>query len=206
MSNRSRATREDTASLRTAARGADAVVLTRGSGGDPRPDAQERIDHGGLRNLLTALDGARPRITLMTSLHATRGDVPGHTPWKRRCERLLRASGLPNTIVRPGWFDQAAPTRRRLVLHQGGRAGGAISSDQLAETLVRTLLTDTTLNATFELIAAEGEDPSPSDWTDLFAPLRSDTSGNPDGLLDPDDLPLEAEPARGLADFDAIRP
>nr|WP_299540831.1 hypothetical protein [uncultured Streptomyces sp.] len=66
-------------------------------------------------------------------------------------------------MVRPGWFDQAAPTRRRLVLHQGGRADGAISSDQLAETLVRTLLTDTTLNTTFELIATEGEDPSPSD-------------------------------------------
>ncbi len=49
------------------------------------------------------------------------------------------------------------------MLHQGGRADGAISSDQLAETLVRTLLTDTTLNTTFELIATEGEDPSPSD-------------------------------------------
>jgi uncharacterized protein YbjT (DUF2867 family) len=25
--------------------------------------------------------------------------------WKRRGERLVRASGLPYTIVRPGWFD-----------------------------------------------------------------------------------------------------
>ena len=37
----------------------------------------------------------------MTSIYATRSDLPGATPWKRRSERLLRASGLPYTIVHP---------------------------------------------------------------------------------------------------------
>ena len=39
--------------------------------------------------------------------------------WKRRAERLVRASGLPYTIVRPGWFDYNRPDQLRLVLLQG---------------------------------------------------------------------------------------
>ena len=111
---------DDPASLRRAARGADALVLTHGSGGDP--ETRRRVDYGGVRNLLQVLDGARPRVALMTSVYATRSDIPGNSPWKRRSERLLRASGLPYTIVRPGWFDDAGPTQRHLVLEQGAFA------------------------------------------------------------------------------------
>ncbi|SCD80655.1 Uncharacterized conserved protein YbjT, contains NAD(P)-binding and DUF2867 domains [Streptomyces sp. BpilaLS-43] len=197
---------EDPASLRNAVVGADAIILTHGSGGDPRPDAREHIDYGGVRNILTALDGARPRLALMTSIYATRDDVPGANPWKRRSERLLRASGLPYTIVRPGWFDHAGPTQRRLVLEQGGTADGGIASDQIAETLVRCLLTDTALSKTFELIAAEGEEPSDqADWAGLFGALEGDGPSATDGALDPAGLPVEAEPQRIRADLDAIR-
>jgi uncharacterized protein YbjT (DUF2867 family) len=194
---------EDPASLRRAVDKADAFILAHGSGGDPRPDARAHVDYGGVRNILHALDGARPRVALMTSIYATRSDVPGATPWKRRSERLLRASGLPYTIVRPGWFDHAGPTQRRLVLEQGGTGDGGISRDQIAETLVRSLLTDTALGKTFELIAVEGEEPS--DWVQLFGALRGDEPGSVDGVLDPADLPVEAEPQAVRADLDAVR-
>ncbi|MCX5395690.1 SDR family oxidoreductase [Streptomyces sp. NBC_00102] len=194
---------EDPASLRSAVRGVDAIVFTHGSGGDPRPDAREHIDYGGVRNVLSVLDGARPRVALMTSVYATRTDVPNASPWKRRSERLLRAAGLPYTIVRPGWFDHAGPTQRRLVLEQGGTIDGGIASEQIAETLVRSLLTDTALGKTFELIAEEGNEPS--DWTGLFAPLKADAPHALDGALDPADLPVEAEPARLRADLTVIR-
>jgi uncharacterized protein YbjT (DUF2867 family) len=194
---------EDSASLRRAVDGADAIVLTYGSGGDSRPDARTHVDYGGVRNILQALDGARPRVALMTSIYATRSDIPGATPWKRRSERLLRASGLPYTIVRPGWFDIVGPTQRRLVLEQEGTGDGGISRDQIAETLVRSLLAGTASGKTFELIAAEGEEQS--DWVELFSALRSDESGSVDGVLDPADLPVEAEPQAVRADFDAIR-
>ncbi|MFF4259356.1 SDR family oxidoreductase [Streptomyces sp. NPDC001663] len=194
---------EDPASLHHAVSGADAIVLTHGSGGDSRPDARAHVDYGGVRNILEALDGAQPRVALMTSVYATRSDIPGATPWKRRSERLLRASGLPYTIVRPGWFDHTGPTQRRLVLEQGGTADGGIARDQIAETLVRSLLTGTALGKTFELIATEGEEPS--DWTGLFGALKSDESGSVDGVLDPADLPVEAEPQAGRADLDAVR-
>ena len=190
---------EDTATLQRAVGGADAVVLTHGSGGDP--ETRRRIDYGGVRNLLRALDGALPRVALMTSIYATRSDIPGNSPWKRRSERLLRASGLPYTIVRPGWFDDAGPTQRRLVLEQGGTVDGGITRDQIAETLIRSLLTSTALGKTFELIATEGE--VQSDWPELFDTLRSDLPGSVNGVLDPADLPVEAEPQEVRADLDA---
>ncbi|MDT0549994.1 MULTISPECIES: SDR family oxidoreductase [Streptomyces] len=192
---------EDPASLRGAVSAVDAIVLTHGSGGDP--DTRRRVDYGGVRNLLQALDGARPRVALMTSIYATRSDIPGNSPWKRRSERLLRASGLPYTIVRPGWFDHAGPAQRRLVLEQGGTADGGIARDQIAETLVRSLLTGTALGKTFELIATEGEEQS--DWAGLFDTLKNDASGSVDGVLDPADLPVEAEPQAVRADLDAVR-
>ncbi|MER5913937.1 SDR family oxidoreductase [Streptomyces sp. NPDC001982] len=194
---------EDPASLRHAVGGADALGLTHGSGGDPRPDARAHVDYGGVRNILQALDGAQPRVALMTSIYVTRSDIPGATPWKRRSERLLRASSLPYTIVRPGWFDHAGPTQRRLVLEQGGTADGGIARGQIAETLVRSLLTGTALGKTFELTAAEGEEPS--DWAELFGALKSDASGSVDGVLDPADLPVEAEPQAVRADLNDIR-
>ncbi|MEU9314083.1 SDR family oxidoreductase [Streptomyces sp. NPDC048256] len=194
---------EDPASLHAAVQGVDAMVLAHGSGGDARPDARAHVDYGGVRNLLRVLDGARPRVALMTSIYATRSAVPGATPWKRRSERLLRAGGLPYTIVRPGWFDHAGPTQRRLVLEQGGTADGGVARDQIAETLVRSLLTSTALGKTFELTATEGEEAT--DWAELFDTLQTDRSGSVDGVPDPADLPVEAEPQPPRADLDAVR-
>ncbi|MCB8902067.1 MULTISPECIES: SDR family oxidoreductase [unclassified Streptomyces] len=192
---------EDTASLKAAVRGAQAVVLTHGSGGDP--ETRRRVDYGGVRNLLAALDGERPRISLMTSIYSTRDDIPGNSPWKRRSERLVRASGLPYTIVRPGWFDHATETQRHLVLDQGGTADGGVARTQIAETLIRALLEDTALSKTFELTAVEG--PEQTDWSTLFAPLKPDDAGSVDGVLDPHTLPLDAEPADIRADLVAAR-
>ncbi|WP_198655508.1 SDR family oxidoreductase [Streptomyces geranii] len=194
---------EDPATLLSAVGGADAILLTHGSGSDTRRDARAHVDYGGVLNILQALDGAKPRVALMTSIYATRSDIPGATPWKRRSERLLRASGLPYTIVRPGWFDLAGATQRRLVLEQGGTGDGGVARDQIAETLVRSLLTDTALGKTFELIATEGEEPS--DWADLFGALKADESGSVDGVLDPFNLPVESEPPALRADLDAVR-
>ena len=106
---------EDPASLRSAVRGADAIVLTHGSGSDSRADARAHVDYGGVRNILT----------------------------------------------------------------------------------------DTALGKTFELIATEGEEPS--DWVRLFGAPKSDESDSVDGVLDPADLPVEAEPRAVRADLDAVR-
>lgn len=63
---------------------------------------------------------------------------PGHD-WKRRGERLVRASGLGYTIVRPGWFDDNDADQQRLVMLQGDRrwasdpSDGVVSRAQIAQ-------------------------------------------------------------------------
>ena len=105
----------------------DGIVLTLGSDGQGKAGA-EAIDYGGVRNVLAALGDRKARIALMTSIGVTdrvgryNRSTEAHD-WKRRSERLVRASGLPYTIVRPGWFDYNAPDQRRLVLLQGNAPG-----------------------------------------------------------------------------------
>jgi uncharacterized protein YbjT (DUF2867 family) len=116
-------TRPDT--LKAAVDGVDAIVFTHGSDGGGKAGA-ENVDYGGVRNVLAALGGRSVRIALMTAIGVTNreGDYNRRTEahdWKRRGERLVRKSGLPYTIVRPGWFDYNKRDEHRLVLLQGAK-------------------------------------------------------------------------------------
>jgi len=100
-------------------------VFTHGSDGAGKVGA-EQVDYGSVRNVLAALRGRQARIALMTAIGVTNrdGDHNRQTEahdWKRRGERLVRASGLPYTIVRPGWFDYNKRDEHRLVFLQGDR-------------------------------------------------------------------------------------
>ena len=101
--------------------------------------------------------------------------------WKRRSERLVRASGHPYTIVRPGWFDYNTPDQHRLTLLQGDtrQAGdssdGVIARRQIAQVLVASLASDAAVGKTFELVAEHG--PAPKDLDPLFAGLEPDLPG-----------------------------
>jgi uncharacterized protein YbjT (DUF2867 family) len=191
-------------SLAEALAGVDAVVFTHGGNGSP--DQARRIDYGGVAAVLHALDGRQPRMALMTSIGVSRqgrGSVGELLDWKRRSERLVRASGAPYTIVRPGWFDSVGPGDDRLVLAQGDTGNGGIGRDQVAEVLVRSLLTDSAVCRTFELFAEPG--PAPTDWAGLFLPLTPDTVGELDGAGDPDTLPtLGGEPENVRADLSRL--
>jgi len=136
--------------LSTAVDGIDAIVFTLGSDGAGKAGA-ESIDYGGVRNVLRALGSRSARIALMTSIGVTNrtGSYNRSTEahdWKRRSERLVRASGLPYTIVRPGWFDYNSPDEHQSVFLQGDtrQAGdssdGVIARSQIAEVLVHMLL------------------------------------------------------------------
>jgi uncharacterized protein YbjT (DUF2867 family) len=192
---------EQPASLAAAVQDVDAIVFTHGGNGSP--EQARRIDYGGVANVLHALDGRTPRMALMTSIGVSRrgsGSVGELLDWKRRSERLVRASGAPYTIVRPGWFDHVGPGDDRLVLEQRDTGNGGIGRDQLAEVLVRSLLDDAAVGRTFELFADAGA--PPSDWDGLFAALRPDPAGGLDAAADPDTLPpVDGEPAAVQADL-----
>lgn len=185
--------------------GIDAVVFTHGTYGDPA--AAEAVDYGGVRNVLTALGQHRVRVALMTAIGTT--DRKGAHDWKRRAERLVRASGLPYTIVRPAWFDYNQPDQDRLTLLQGDKplvgnsSDGAVARRQIAEVLIRSLGSEAALRKTFELHSETG--PEQEDFDPLFAALETDAEGALDGACDLANMPPDKEPPQILADMEHAR-
>ena len=191
----------------------NAITFTHGSDGGGKAGA-ERVDYGGVRNVLAALSGRSVRIALMTAIGVTNreGDYNRQTEahdWKRRGERLVRASGLPYTIVRPGWFDYNKPDEHRLVFLQGDRrhagdsSDGVIARGQLAEVLVASLTSDGALRKSFELVATRG--PAPHDLEAEFARLDADPPDALDGVHDLTNMPLQEEPQQVRRDLEAVK-
>jgi uncharacterized protein YbjT (DUF2867 family) len=198
--------------LAAAAEGIDAIVFMHGSDGSGKVGA-ESVDYGGVRNVLNALGSRAARIALMTAIGVTNrtGQYNQTTEahdWKRRSERLVRASGFEYTIVRPGWFDYNRPDEHKLVLLQGDtrQAGnssdGVIARRQIAEVLVHSLTSRHALRKTFELVATKG--PAPENFDGLFASLDPDPQGAVDGVRDMANMPVADEPQRVRDDLDAV--
>ena len=87
----------DADTLPAAVAGIDAVVFTLGSD-DAGKIGAETVDYGGVRNVLIGLGAQSARIALMTSIGVTNragayNQATEAHDWKRRSERLIRASG-----------------------------------------------------------------------------------------------------------------
>jgi uncharacterized protein YbjT (DUF2867 family) len=184
----------------------DAVVFTQGSSyGDAA--AAEAVDYGAVRNVLQALGGRRVRIALMTAIGVT-GRGSTHD-WKRRGERLVRASGNAYTIVRPGWFDYNDDDQLKITLlqgdtrHAGSAADGVIARHQIARVLVDSLASDAADHLTVELVADHG--PAQDDLEPVFALLDKDRPDSLDGVRDRANMPADAEPDRVRQDLNALR-
>jgi uncharacterized protein YbjT (DUF2867 family) len=191
-------------SLRSAVSGVTGIVFTHGSHGGAQ--AAELVDYGAVRNVLSVLE-APVRIALMTAIGVTK-HTPGHD-WKRRGERLVRVSGLPYTIVRPGWFDYNGPDEHRLVMLQGDTrwasdpSDGVVSRAQIAQVLLASLTSQVADRKTLELVAESGA--AQSDLEPLFAALRPDPVDALDAVLDRDNMPLAGEPREVVTELDAVR-
>lgn len=192
--------------------GIDAVVLTLGSDGMGKTGA-ETVDYGGVRNDLQAISSREQiHVALMTSIGVTNRasaynrSTESHD-WKRRAERIVRASGLPYTIVRPGWFDYNRPDETKLVFLQGDERqsgtpkDGVIARRQIAEVLVASISSTSAIRKTFELVAAQGH--SQQDLEPLFAALVPDLEGAIDAMRDPRNQPIKDEPDRVREDLQA---
>lgn len=189
----------DAAILAAAVDGVEAVVMTHGApyGSGDYAD----VDYGAVPALFDALAGRQVRVALMTSIGVTGtgGSSRDLLTWKRRGERLLRAGGLPYTIVRPGWFEAGTGTEQHIDLRQGDRTEyGPVRRVHVAETLVQALRTPTAVGRTVEVFSTDG--PAVTDWAAAFAATDADQPGALDGIHDRTDLPLEAEPERVRAD------
>lgn len=192
----------DPGTLRPALEGVDAVILTHGA---PYGSGRyEQIDYGAVPALLEALDGREVRVALMSSIGVTGEDGPELLTWKRRGERLLRATGLPHTIVRPGWFDAGSDEERGADLRQGdGTDYGPARRMDIAEALVQAVLLEEALGRTVELFSVTG-DPV-EDWAGAFGATRPDVPGALDGAADPTTLEEADEPERVRQDLATFR-
>lgn len=185
----------DASTLKEAVADIDAVIFTHGSSyGDAA--AAEAVDYGAVKNVLQALGGRRVRIGLMTVIGVTRR---GSThDWKRRSERLIRASGNDYTIVRPGCFDYNDDGQLEITMlqgdtrHAGSPADGVIARHQIARVLVDSLASDAANHKTFELVAERG--PAQETLEPVFADLDQDPAGLLDGVQDQANMPADAEP------------
>ncbi|TAM96685.1 MAG: SDR family oxidoreductase [Rhodanobacteraceae bacterium] len=200
-----------THTMSAAVNGVDAIVFTLGSDGAGKVGA-ETVDYGGVRNILLALGTRTARIALMTAIGVTNrtgryNQATESCDWKRRSERPVRASGLPYTIVRPGWFDNNRADEHRLVFlqgdrrHAGDRSDGVIARRQIAEILVHSLTSNEAMRKTFELVASKG--PAQEDLGPLFAALDLDSAL--DGVRDLENMPLDEEPQRTRDDLTRIK-
>ncbi|MGN7222432.1 SDR family oxidoreductase [Curtobacterium flaccumfaciens] len=192
----------DATTLRDAVAGIDAVVFTHGDNGHA-----EAVNYGAVKNVLDALDGRPVRIALMTTIGVTA--LRDSSEWKRRGERLVRASGNPYTIVRPGWFDYNDDDQLRIAPRQGDThltgtpADGVIARRQIARVLVESLTSADAVHRTFELVAGRGQEQP--DLSAVFAAVPADDDGSLDGTGDAANLPLEQEPQRVLDDLERVR-
>lgn len=181
----------------------DAIVST--LDGDAR-----LVDYDGTLRVLRALNGRRVHIALMTAIgiaNVGKGDL---LDWKRRGERLVRASGNPFTIARPGWFDMQSPVHQQLHLFQGEQRWsmtpevGVIGRQQIARVLVDALTSPEAVGKTFDLVAEIG--PAQPELAPLFAALDADDAGGFDCIWDPNNMPLDDEPASVRNDLASVAP
>jgi uncharacterized protein YbjT (DUF2867 family) len=190
----------DPATLAAALNDVAAVVLTHGApygSGD-----HEAIDYGAVPAVLDALDGRPVRVALMSSIGVTGsgGSSRELLEWKRRGERLLRASGVPFTIVRPGWFDAGGGREQHVDLRQGDRTEyGPVRREHVAEVLVQALRTPNAVSKTVEVFSTDGA--PVSDWAAAFAAATPDQPGALDGAQDRLGAPLDHQPARFQTDL-----
>ncbi len=159
------------ADLEPALVGVDAVILTHGGDADP-----DRIYVGGVQALIDAVGTSAIPVVLMSSINVEQvapGPYAGLLNAKKHGEDLLRSSGLPYTIIRPGWFDAAGPHDNRVVLEQGDHiAQGGVRREHVAQTLVAAIDAATAKSRTVEVFSGPGE--PIVDWESLFAATQPD--------------------------------
>jgi uncharacterized protein YbjT (DUF2867 family) len=173
----------DPATLAAAMQGADAVISAIGAKGPKGPSRPEVVDYEGVRNLATAASAAGiGHFVLVSSRAVTQKDHPLNRMfgdvliWKLKGEDVLRASGVPYTIIRPGGLTNAEPGKSAFVLEQGDKVTGqtTIARADVATICVQALKHPEARNRTFETNTVPG---SPiTDWRARFAELQADPS------------------------------
>jgi uncharacterized protein YbjT (DUF2867 family) len=170
------------AGVDAAVRGVDYVVSALGSNvrNDPT-NTPERVDYGGVRDLVNAAASAKVKhFVLVSSMGVTHDDHPLNKMfgnilvWKRKGEEAVRASGVPYTIVRPGGLLDTPGGKAGIRTFQGDdlKNNGRIPRADVAAVCLKSLGNRSAAGKTFEIIS--GAEGGSVDWNGLFAALKAD--------------------------------
>jgi uncharacterized protein YbjT (DUF2867 family) len=151
---------EGEADVSAAVRGAEAIVFAAGAGPGSGPERKWTMDCGGAAKLVAAAEaeGVR-RYVIVSAMGAADPPIEGggvfgeYLRAKAEADRVLVASGLDYTIVRPGGLTDDALTGR--VEIAPGLDRGEISRADVAAVLAAVLPAKNTIGKTFDLIAGE---------------------------------------------------
>lgn len=168
--------------VEAAVRGVDYVVSALGSNvrNDPT-NTPERVDYGGVRDLVNAAAGAKVKhFVLVSSMGVTHDDHPLNKMfgnilvWKRKGEEAVRASGVPYTIVRPGGLLDTSGGKADIRAFQGDdlKNNGRIPRADVAAVCLNALGNSRAAGKTFEIVS--GVEGNRVDWNGLFAGLKAD--------------------------------
>lgn len=144
---------------------ASAVIFTHGGDHD-----QGKVYVEAIRTCLTAIKDPAAPIILMSSINVTNpapGPYQGLLITKGEGEKVVRESGHPYCVIRPGWFDAVEPGDNAIVLAQGDTISTqGVRREHVAETMIAALDFPQALGKTVEVFSQPGS-PYP-DWAHLF--------------------------------------
>ncbi|NEQ39379.1 MAG: SDR family oxidoreductase [Okeania sp. SIO3I5] len=163
----------------------------------------KNTDYLGNKNLINLMPTNLKRFILVSSVGVERSDqfpykilnLFGVLDYKLKAEKILKSSGLPYTIIRPGRLTDGPYTsydlntlikatsgnRQKIIIGQGDKLLGETSRIIVAEACVEALQLDCTINQTFEIINQTGKNEIPDNdkslfWQTLFTKAQSNNS------------------------------
>jgi uncharacterized protein YbjT (DUF2867 family) len=156
-------TAPDGSAIVEATRGVDAVAFCAGSGSKTGKDQTLLVDlHGAVRTIDAAVEAGVQRYVMLSSMAA-------HDPWssseamapylaaKHAADRVLAASPLAWTIVRPGGLTHDEPTGEVRIgqprIAEEERGDRTIPRADVAAVMAACLVEDAAVGATFELLS-----------------------------------------------------
>ncbi|GIN73742.1 putative sugar epimerase YhfK [Bacillus sp. J14TS2] len=147
--------------IANAAKDADAIVFTAGSGGHTGADKTMMIDlDGAIKSMEAAKQAEVKRFVIVSAIgvhHRDKwmGAVPYYSAAKHYADVWLERSGLDYTIIRPGGLTNDSGTGKVKVAVDLER--GQISREDVASAIIASLENNHTIGKTFDMI--EGETP-----------------------------------------------
>lgn len=124
-----------------------------------RDNSAELVDYYGTRHLIQQASAADVDLVVFVStIYASRPDhyedvEPTSLGWKARAEEVIRRSGLPYCIIRPGWLTDGGGGEP-LAVSQGDTVEGRISRADLAEVCTQLLFLPDARGKTFEVVTS----------------------------------------------------